>query len=111
LALREDYTNGEVMVDNHPLAHNQANDVVNTLQSTVATIFNAVGDIAVATTAAQTDVDTTQFNLAIAGIGFVDHGTNANTARPTRGFARYIWFGTVFPNNWADGDIYVDLAP
>lgn len=38
-------------------------------------------------------------------LGYVNHGTNANIARPI-GYASILWVGTVQPNNWISGDIW-----
>lgn len=46
--------------------------------------------------------------LRTAGVVTVDHGATASTARPTASMV--IWRGTVEPDNWVDGDIYLDLS-
>lgn len=40
------------------------------------------------------------------GKGFVNHGDVAETERP-EGFASVEWFGSVEPDNWIDGDTWV----
>src|SRR5690606_15987393 len=39
------------------------------------------------------------------GVGFVNHGATASTARP-EGFAMVIWYGSVEPSNMVAGDIW-----
>ena len=47
----------------------------------------------------------------IAGaVGFVNHGSNASMARPTTGFAVYIWRGTVQPTNMGANDMFWDVS-
>lgn len=41
------------------------------------------------------------------GKGFINHGSDANVARPS-GFVSIEWVGTVQPNNWIAGDTWVD---
>jgi hypothetical protein len=44
------------------------------------------------------------------GLGIIDAGSTAATARPVGEFAQYIWLCTVEPTNLANGDIWVNTA-
>ncbi len=41
--------------------------------------------------------------------GYVNHGTNANAARPG-GFISVEWFGSISPNNAINGDTWINTA-
>lgn len=118
MPLREDFTNVTPNEDTHPTAHNATNDVVNghtdaiaALQTQLFTIQSQLGADPGGTYAnVQERQDVRDLDAALRGVGTAIHGAVAGTARPA-GFRVIIWFGTVQPNNWQDGDIYVDLAP
>ena len=50
-------------------------------------------------------LDATAANLK----GFINHGSNAATARPA-GYASVEWYGTVEPTNAINGDTWIDLV-
>lgn len=43
------------------------------------------------------------------GLGYVNHGSTAGTARPT-GYDAVMWYGSVTPTNAIDGDIWIDTT-
>lgn len=65
--------------DTHPDLHNDANAAINEIEDA----------------------------LLGAGMGYVDHGATAATARP-EGFIAVTWHGSVEPDNAEDGDLWVD---
>ena len=56
-----------------------------------------------------TRLGTMDLGRALSGKGFVNHGTNAATARPS-GYASVEWFGSVAPNNAVNGDTWINTA-
>lgn len=47
--------------------------------------------------------------LSASGMGVVEHGAVASTARPT-GWHRVNWIGTVEPTNAVNGDVWDDTS-
>lgn len=111
--------NNTAMLDTHPNLHNTVDTQLATLLADVGALFTALGDLSVkvgpdpggAYADATSRFDTMDFSRIFHGVGFVSHGVNVGTARPTDGYGMYIWLGTVVPTNMANGDIYIDLAP
>lgn len=107
------------MEDAHPGAHNDANNLVNQLQTLLANNITAVtalqtelgSDPSGGSTTVKARFDLNDFIRGVNGVGFVVHGGTAGTPRPTAGYGLYIWIGTVQPTNWAGNDIYIDTSP
>ena len=110
MPLRQNYNNATDMHDEHPRIHNETNGVVEQVKADVATLSTAVGTASNAATAAQADIDGTQFRLGGNGMGVVQHGGNANVARPAAGLAYFIWVGSVQPSNAVNGDLWMNTA-
>lgn len=71
----------------------------NTLVTTLAQLNSAISDADVVSTA----------TISSNGVGYVNHGATASTARPT-GFASIIWRGTVAPTNATAEDTWIDVS-
>lgn len=56
-----------------------------------------------------TKINALETKRGASGMGFVNHGATAGTARPT-GYASVTWYGSVQPTNMAVGDIWVDTT-
>jgi hypothetical protein len=119
MALRENYTNTEAMADNHPTAHNEANDLVNSHTDQIGAILTSIGSIlntlGIDPGGAWADLTTRLGVMDIAnisaGLGIAPHGSNASFTRPNAGFRNYVWVGSVQPNNWLNEDIWLDTTP
>ena len=97
-----DSTNDDDSIDYHPALHNDANSAIHAVQATLG--LNPEGDSG-DVAGRFDDIDST---TADTGKGFVNHGSVASTARPS-GFASIEWFGSVEPDNMADGDTWINV--
>lgn len=90
----------------HPTTHNNLGDAINKIEAELGILPKG----SYASVVARLNDLVTKPTQSASGVGFVNHGSTASTARVT-GYAFVIWLGAVEPTNAANGDLWIDTTP
>lgn len=90
-------TNTTVQNNDHPNHHNDMADAINKIEA----------ELGAAPSGPDHTTVVARFNGSVKG--FVNHGSNASTARPS-GYASVEWLGSVTPTNAINGDTWINTT-